>query len=69
MRIAVHIYSELYGDRVSKVRESQFLMLISTRQIAEAHDDRRDSALTAHSLVSMIRQRIYGIIADYERIA
>lgn len=37
-----------------------------TCQIAEALDDRRDSALTAHSLVSMIRQRIYGILADYE---
>ena len=29
LRIAIHIHSELYGDRVSKVRESQFLMLIS----------------------------------------
>ena len=37
-----------------------------TSQIAEVLDDRRDSNLTAHSLLSMIRQRIYGILADYE---
>ena len=37
-----------------------------TRLIADALDDRRDSNLTAHSLVSMIRQRIFGILADYE---
>ena len=37
-----------------------------TRQIAEALDDRRNANLTAHSLVSMIRQRIYGILADYQ---
>jgi hypothetical protein len=36
-----------------------------TSQIAEALDDPRESNLTANSLVSMIRQRIYGILADY----
>jgi len=29
-------------------------------------DDRRDPALIQQSLVSMVRQRIYGILADYE---
>lgn len=37
-----------------------------TSQIAEVLDDRRESNLTSHSFASMIRQRIYGILADYE---
>lgn len=37
-----------------------------TSQIAEALDDHRDANLTAHSFVSMIRQRLFGILADYE---
>src|SRR4051812_25362704 len=35
-------------------------------QFAAALDDRRDPALTQQSLPSMVRQRIYGILADYE---
>lgn len=37
-----------------------------TEQFAAALDDRRDPALTRQSLLSMVRQRIYGILADYE---
>jgi len=37
-----------------------------TEQVADALDDRRDPALTRQSLLSMVRQRIYGILADYE---
>src|SRR3954465_4914438 len=37
-----------------------------TEQFAAALDDRRDPALTRHSLLSMVRQRVYGILADYE---
>ncbi len=37
-----------------------------TEQFAAALDDRRDPTLTRHSLLSMVRQRIYGILADYE---
>src|SRR3954470_11103529 len=37
-----------------------------TEQFAAALDDRRDPALTQQSLLSMVRQRIYGILADYE---
>jgi hypothetical protein len=37
-----------------------------TRQFADALHDRRDPALTRQSLLSMVRQRIYGILADYE---
>jgi Transposase DDE domain group 1 len=37
-----------------------------TEQIAAALADRRDPALTRQSLLSMVRQRIYGILADYE---
>ena len=36
-----------------------------TSPIAEVLDDRRESNLTSHSFASMIRQRIYGILADY----
>src|SRR3954453_9580498 len=37
-----------------------------TEQFAAALDDRRDPALTRQSLSSMVRQRVYGILADYE---
>jgi hypothetical protein len=37
-----------------------------TEQFAAALDDRRDPTLTQQSLLSMVRQRIYGILADYE---
>src|SRR3954470_1037264 len=37
-----------------------------TEQFAAALDERRDPALTRQSLLTMVRQRIYGILADYE---
>ncbi|MCA1697058.1 MAG: IS1380 family transposase, partial [Actinobacteria bacterium] len=37
-----------------------------TEQFAAALDDRRDPALTRQPLLSMVRQRICGILADYE---
>jgi hypothetical protein len=37
-----------------------------TEQFAAALDDRRDSTLARHSVLSMVRQRIYGVLADYE---
>jgi len=37
-----------------------------TEQFAAALEDRRDPTLTRQSLLSMVRQRIYGILADYE---
>jgi hypothetical protein len=37
-----------------------------TEQFAAAIVDRRDPAFTEHSLLSMVRQRIFGILADYE---
>jgi hypothetical protein len=37
-----------------------------TEQFTAALDDRRDPTLTRQSLLSMVRQRIYGILADYE---
>src|SRR3954463_8801770 len=37
-----------------------------TEQFAAALGDRRDPAFVEHSLLSMVRQRIYGILADYE---
>src|SRR4051812_42075867 len=37
-----------------------------TEQFAAALDDSRDPALTQQSLLSMVRQRVYGILADYE---
>ncbi len=37
-----------------------------TEQFAAALDDRRDPVFTKHSLLTMARQRIYGILADYE---
>jgi hypothetical protein len=36
-----------------------------TEQFAAALDDQRDAALARQSLLSMVRQRIYGILADY----
>ncbi len=37
-----------------------------TEQVAAALHDRRDPTLTRQSLLSMVRQRIFGILADYE---
>ena len=37
-----------------------------TEQFVAALDDQRDPAFTQHSLLTMVRQRIYGILADYE---
>ena len=37
-----------------------------TEQLAAALHDPRDPALTRQSLLSMVRQRVYGILADYE---
>jgi len=37
-----------------------------TEQVAAALHDRRDPTRTAQSLLSMVRQRVYGILADYE---
>jgi hypothetical protein len=37
-----------------------------TEQLAAALRDRRDPTLTRQSLLSMVRQRVYGILADYE---
>jgi hypothetical protein len=37
-----------------------------TNQFAAALEDRRDPTLTRQSVLSMVRQRIYGILADYE---
>jgi len=37
-----------------------------TEQFADAIHDRRDPDLTRQSILSMVRQRIYGILADYE---
>jgi hypothetical protein len=37
-----------------------------TRQFDEALVDTRDPAFCLHSRLSMVRQRIYGILADYE---
>ena len=37
-----------------------------TEQVADAIQDRRDPALTRQSILSMVRQRIFGILADYE---
>jgi hypothetical protein len=36
-----------------------------TEQIADAIQDRRDPAFTEQSVLTMLRQRIYGILADY----
>jgi hypothetical protein len=37
-----------------------------TEQFAAAIEDRRDPTFTEHSLLTMVRQRIFGILADYE---
>src|SRR5947209_15652283 len=37
-----------------------------TRQVADALRDDRDPALTRQPVLSMVRQRVYGILADYE---
>ena len=37
-----------------------------TRDFAAALDDPRDPALSEHSFLDMTRQRVYGILADYE---
>jgi Transposase DDE domain group 1 len=37
-----------------------------TEQFAAAIEDKRDSTFTQQSVLSMVRQRIYGILADYE---
>lgn len=37
-----------------------------TEQFAAALEDRRDSAFVRQSISSMVRQRIYGVLADYE---
>jgi len=37
-----------------------------TEQLAAALNDRRDPTLTQQSLLSMVRQRVYGILAGYE---
>ena len=37
-----------------------------TEQFAAAIEDRRDPIFTQQPLLSMVRQRIYGILADYE---
>ena len=37
-----------------------------TEQFAAALEDRRHPTFTQQSLLSMVRQRIYGILADYE---
>jgi hypothetical protein len=41
-------------------------LLRLTEQFAAALKDRRDPTLTTQSVLSMVRQRIYGILADYE---
>src|SRR6516162_5601825 len=37
-----------------------------TEQFTAALEDKRDPAFIEHSLLTMVRQRIYGILADYE---
>jgi hypothetical protein len=37
-----------------------------TEQFAAAIEDRRDPILVEHSVLTMVRQRIFGILADYE---
>jgi hypothetical protein len=37
-----------------------------TEQFAAALEDRRAPALTQQSLLTMVRQRVFGILADYE---
>jgi hypothetical protein len=37
-----------------------------TRAFTEALDDPRDPDLTQHTVLEMVRSRVYGILADYE---
>ncbi len=37
-----------------------------TEQFVAAIEDKRDPTFTQQSLLSTVRQRIYGILADYE---
>jgi hypothetical protein len=37
-----------------------------TEQFADAIEDRRHPVFTQHSVLTLVRQRIYGILADYE---
>jgi len=37
-----------------------------TAELAAALRDARDPALTTHALLGMLRQRVYGLLADYE---
>jgi transcriptional regulator with XRE-family HTH domain len=37
-----------------------------TAQFAQVLDDPRDPSLTEHSMLDMVRARVYGILADYE---
>src|SRR5512132_4052064 len=37
-----------------------------TEQFAAAIEDRRHPDFTAHSVLTMVRQRVFGILADYE---
>ena len=48
------------------VTDSAISRIRLTEQFAAALDDRREPALTRQSILSMVRQRIYGILADYE---
>lgn len=37
-----------------------------TARFAAALEDVRDPTFTGHRLVSLVRQRVYGLLADYE---
>lgn len=37
-----------------------------TERFAAALEDSRDPAFTGHTLLSLVRQRLYGLLADYE---
>ena len=37
-----------------------------TAQFAAAIEDSRDPVFTQHSVLEMVRQRVYGLLADYE---
>ena len=65
--VVVEVSNEALSSDGGLIPIRQFDELIGfTQQIADALQDQRDAKLTKHSLISMIRQRIYGIIADYE---
>ena len=65
--VVVEVSNEALSSDGGLIPIRQFDELIGfTQQIADALLDQRDVKLTKHSLISMIRQRIYGIIADYE---